>query len=120
MVIRLFVAVAVAVPAATSAFAAEPVPKALHDLMVKLMVETKVIAVPSITVPASQYKSGGDPNTLEIVLLTKKGDGPSRISDDGEVIFLYKASDSEQSALIARAFEIRARRRLARRALLQS
>jgi hypothetical protein len=98
---------------ATGAVAAEPDPKALHDLMVKLMAETKVIAVQSISVPASQYKSDGNPDTLEIVFLTKKSDGPSRVSDDGEVIFLYKASDAEQSTLIGHAFEIRARRRLA-------
>jgi hypothetical protein len=98
---------------AVSAVAAEPDPKALHDLMVKLMAETKVVAVASISGPASECKSDGDPNTLEIVFLSKKCDGPSRVSDDGEVIFLNKASDAEQSALIGRAFEIRARRRLA-------
>jgi hypothetical protein len=110
MIRRMLTSLAVA---ATIVSAAEPDPKALHDLIVKLMVETKVIGVLSISVPASQYKSDGDPNTLEVVFLTKKSDGPSRVSDDGEVIFLYKASDAEQSALIARAFEIRARHRLA-------
>src|SRR5579871_1357168 len=98
---------------AATAVAAEPDPKALADMIVKLMEETKVVAVMSIDGPASGYKSDGDPNTLEIVFLTKKSDGPSRVSDDGEVIFLYKASDKEQSALIGKAFDIRARRRLA-------
>jgi hypothetical protein len=95
------------------AAAAEPDPKTLNDLVVKLMQETKVVAVMSISVPASEYRADGDPNTLEIVFLTKKSDGPSRVSDDGEVIFLYHASDKEQSDLIAKAFDIRARRRLA-------
>ena len=36
----------------------------------------------------------------------------SRVSDDGEVIYLYKPSDKEQQGLINKAFEIRARRRL--------
>jgi hypothetical protein len=91
--------------------AAEPDPQALHDMVVKLMRETKVIAVTSLSVPASEYKSDGDPNTLEIVFLTRKSDGPSRVSDDGEVIFLNHASDKQQSDLIARAFDVRARRR---------
>jgi hypothetical protein len=95
------------------ALAAEPSPTALHDMQVKLMTETKIVAVMSLSVPASEYKSDGDPNTLEIVFLSKKSDGPSRVSDDGEVIFLYKSSDKEQQALIAKAFEIRAKRRLA-------
>jgi hypothetical protein len=94
------------------AVAAEPDPKALNDMVVKLMEETKIVAVMSISVPASEYKSDGDPNTLEIVFLKKKSDGPSRVSGDGEVIFLYHASDKEQGDLIAKAFSIRARRRL--------
>lgn len=60
-----------------------------------------------LTTPAAEYKDDGDPTTLEIVFLTKKADGPSRVSDNGEVIFLYKASDETQQKLITRAFEIR-------------
>lgn len=93
--------------------AAEPSPETLHDMVLKLMQETKVLAVMDLTVPASEYKADGDPNTLEIVTLEKKSDGPSRVTDDGEVIFLNHASSKEQSALIAKAFDIRARRRLA-------
>jgi hypothetical protein len=95
------------------AVAAEPDPSALHDLIVKLMQETKVVAVSDVSGPVSEYHSDGDPSTLEIVFLTKKADGPSRVSDDGEVIFLYHASEKQQSDLIGKAFEIRARRRLA-------
>ena len=95
------------------ALAADPDPKALHDLTLKLMQQTKVVAVMSLKVPASEYKSDGDPSTLEIVFLANKADGPSRVSDDGQVIFLYKATDQEQSDLIGRAFDIRARRQLA-------
>jgi hypothetical protein len=92
--------------------AAEPDQKALHDMVMQLMAQTKVLAVSSLTVPASQYKPDGDPSTLEIVILAKDSDGPSRVSEDGEVIFLNHASKEEQSALIAKAFDIRARRRL--------
>ncbi len=109
----LFRTLAVSLVLCAAVGAAELDPKTLHDMVVKLMEETKVVAVMGLSVPASEYKSDGDPNTLEIVFLSKKSDGPSRVSDDGEVIFLYNASDKEQSALIAKAFEIRARRRLA-------
>jgi hypothetical protein len=78
-------------------------PDELRDRILK---QTKVV-VTQLTVPAHEYKGDGDPNTLEIVFLTNKSDGPSRVSDDGEVIFLYKATDNTQQQLISRAFEIR-------------
>jgi hypothetical protein len=73
----------------------------------RILTETKMNVVTELAVPAAEFKSDGDPTTIEIVFLTKKSDGPSRVSDDGEVIFLYKASDKTQQKLIARAFEIR-------------
>jgi hypothetical protein len=76
------------------------------ELRDRIWRQTQVV-VTQLSVPAREYKGDGDPNTLEIVFLTKKSDGPSRVSDDGEVIFLYKASDSTQQQLISRAFEIR-------------
>ena len=76
------------------------------ELRNRILTQTKVV-VTELTVPAGEYKGDGDPTTLEIVFLTKKSDGPSRVSDDGEVIFLYKASDKVQQQLISRAFEIR-------------
>jgi hypothetical protein len=66
-----------------------------------------VIVVTELSVPAAEYKGDGNPKTLEIVILTKESDGPSRVTDDGEVIFLYKASKETQRELITRAFEIR-------------
>ena len=74
---------------------------------VRLFDETRIVAVMDLAVPASEYKDDGDPNTLEIVFLKKKADGPSRVSENGEIIFLYKASDKTQQKLIAEAFEIR-------------
>jgi hypothetical protein len=76
------------------------------------MENTKISMRTKLPVPAHEYKSDGDPETLEIVYLDKKEDGPSRVSDDGEVVFLYKASDRKEQALIDRAFEIRARQTL--------
>ena len=73
----------------------------------RILQETKMNVVTELTVPASEFKDDGDPATIEIVFLDKKSDGPSRVSDNGEVIFLYKASDRTQQKLITRAFEIR-------------
>lgn len=73
----------------------------------RILTETKMNVVTELSVPASEFKGDGDPTTIEIVFLTKKSDGPSRVSDDGEVIFLYKASDKTQQKLITKAFEIR-------------
>jgi len=73
----------------------------------RILTQTKMNVVTELTGPASEFKGDGDPTTIEIVFLTKKSDGPSRVSDDGEVIFLYKASDKTQQRLIERAFEIR-------------
>jgi hypothetical protein len=79
-------------------------PEEMHN---RILEQTKVVAVMALKVPASEYKGDGDPNTLEVVFLSKKSDGPSRVSDDGEVIFLYKPSDDVRQKLIGRAFEIR-------------
>ncbi|MDQ2641416.1 MAG: hypothetical protein M3Y79_12670 [Pseudomonadota bacterium] len=78
-----------------------------NDVLVRLMQETKVVAVMGLPGGNRDYKGDEDAATLEIVFLDKKGDGPSRVSDNGEVIFLYKASDKTQSKLIEKAFEVR-------------
>jgi len=98
---------------ATTVLAAEPTEKELYAKIVELMQSTKMNLRMGLDMPAAEFKGDGDPDTIEIVMLDKKADGPSRVSDDGEVIFLYKASDKKQQALIAEAFAIRAKRRLA-------
>jgi hypothetical protein len=82
-----------------------------RQLMVKLMQDTKITAVTSVTDPA-KFVDDKDPNTLEIVMLDDPKLGESRVSDDGEVIFDNGSSDDEQQNLITRAFEIRARLRI--------
>lgn len=100
---------------ATSAvFAAEPTQQELYAKIVELMENTKTSLRMGLDVPASEYKGDGDPDTIEIIELDKKSDGPSRVSDDGEVIFLYKASGKKQQELIEQAFAIRAKLALAK------
>ena len=79
-----------------------------------LMEKTKVGAVMDYVGSPSEYKSDGDPDTLEIVFLPKQKGVSSTVSDDGEVIFLVgKVKDAEQQRLITMAF---CRRAVARRA----
>ena len=91
------------------ALAAEPTPQELNAKVVELMQSTKLNMRDGLDVPAADYKSDGDPETLELVMLKDKKDGPSRVSPDGQVIFLYKASGKKQQALIEEAFILRAK-----------
>ncbi|MCV2371427.1 hypothetical protein [Roseateles oligotrophus] len=108
---RIVLALAIAaIPLST--IAAEPTAQEIAKLLPKLMAETLVNARMGISVPIANFKSDGDPNTLEIVFLEKSEPGANTVSDDGEVIFLFEASDKLQSKLINTAFENRAKRRL--------
>jgi len=91
------------------ALAAEPTPQEFNAKVVELMQSTKLNMRDGLDVPAADYKSDGDPETLEVVMLKDKKDGPSRVSPDGQVIFLYKASGKKQQALIEEAFILRAK-----------
>jgi len=70
---------------------------------------TKMHARMGLDKPASEFRSDGDPTTLEIVFLSKPEDGPSRVAEDGEVIFQQEGtSDKEQQQLLKQAFGLRA------------
>jgi hypothetical protein len=87
-------------------------PADIATLRMKIMEETEVIARMDIDVPSTDFKDDGNPKTLEMVFLSKRSDGPSRVSPNGEVVFLYKASDKLQSELIGKAFDLRVARAL--------
>lgn len=81
-----------------------------EELRNRILTETQfnLVSGDELPSPLSEYKGDGDPMTLEMVVFSNKSDRPSRVSDDGEVIFLYeKASDRVQQKLIQKAFEIR-------------
>ncbi|MFG6485591.1 hypothetical protein ACG04R_02845 [Roseateles sp. BYS78W] len=98
---------------ALGVMAQEPAPQELAKLRQKLMAETQVNARMGIDGPVAKFKSDGNPDTLEIVFLDKPDPDANTVSEDGEVIFLYKASDEVQTKLIGKAFELKARLRLA-------
>jgi hypothetical protein len=92
----------------TGAAVAERTADDIRQLKIHLMMTTKTIAVPNLSVPADKYVPDGDPDTLEVVFLTKPEGGPSRVTDDGEVIFIqHGTSEQEQQDLINKAFDIR-------------
>jgi len=77
-----------------------------------IMLETKVVVGKKLTGPASEYQHDDDPNTVELVMLGRDDPGPSRLSEDGEVIFQKgkRASEDEIHALLDKAFDIREQR----------
>jgi hypothetical protein len=94
----------------SAAVAAEQAPTA-EELRFKVLVETQIVVVDKLPVPAGEYTGDGNPDTLEIVMLPKEA-GPSRVSDDGEVIFDNAAPDDEKAALMDKAISIRVQRRM--------
>jgi hypothetical protein len=108
---RQLLACAIVFGAATATMA-EPTAQEIAKMQEQLLAETQVVAVQGVKVLIKDFKSDGDPKTLEIAFLAKKQPGMNSVSDDGEVIFLFKPSDDLQSELIGKAFELRARRRL--------
>lgn len=95
------IAIVAVVPLLDSAKAETP-----GDTRDRILAETRVNAV-FLEGPLGTFTPDGDPTTLEIVFLKKKADGPSRVTEDGEVVFLYKASEDQQQDLVQKAFEIR-------------
>jgi len=82
----------------------------LHDQDVQdLARKTKIVSVTASTGTSAGYMSDGDRTTLELVSLPAGDSEPSRVADDGEVVFLQpQTRDEEKQRLIARAFYIKA------------
>jgi hypothetical protein len=84
-----------------------------EEIRTRVLTQTKVVYTTDLRVPVAEYKGDGDPMTLEIVDL---GDSEqSRVSDDGEVIFLSKPDAGRKpilDRLFKRAFELRIARAL--------
>ena len=53
------------------------------------METSKVVAVVDIEDPSAAFRDDGDSDSLQIVFLSKNSGCPSRVSPDGEIIFLY-------------------------------
>jgi hypothetical protein len=98
--------------ALVGAHAAEPSPEQFQKMLEKVMAETKVNARMGLRGAVKDFKSDGDPKTLEIVFLEHRVPGANTVSEDGEAIFLFEPSEDVQQKLIGQAFEIRTRARL--------
>jgi len=75
---------------------------------ITLMLETEVVEGRKLTGKPEEYVSDGNPNTIELVALPKGDPGPSRVSADGQVIFLTRADmrGEPNDALLQKAFDI--------------
>jgi hypothetical protein len=79
---------------------------------IMIMLDTKVVVGKKLKGPASEYQHDNDPNTIELVILGRDDPGPSRVSEDGEIIFQKgtRVSDDEADGLLQKAFDIREQR----------
>ena len=91
---------------------AEPSKQEILKLSLKLMGETQINARNDFEGTIAEFHADKDPKTLELVYLKKPEPGANSVSEDGEVVFFYEASDQVQSDLTNKAFDIRAKRRL--------
>jgi hypothetical protein len=104
-------AAAIACCLSLPALADDTCPDDMATAKARMMMDTHLIAVTSLSVPADEYVSK-EPDALEIVFLSKSDDGSSRVSDDGNVVFLSKdASQETQQSLTSQAFDIRMKRK---------
>jgi hypothetical protein len=95
-------ALAWAVFASSSAMAEETE----NQCKVRLMTTTKLV-MGADTDAAGNIIPDSDPDSLQVVFLTKPEQGKSRVSDDGQMIFLNNATEDEQEALTLKAYDIR-------------
>lgn len=92
--------------------AEDPQPKKEPRSKIIIMLDTRVVAGKKLKGPAAEYQPDNDPNTIELVILGPNDEGPSHVSEDGEVIFQRgtHASQEEVDSLLDQAFEIRVKR----------
>ena len=95
---------------AVAAQAQDIPPEQLKKALIAVMQSNKVNAHMGLSGTVAQFKSDGDPNTLEIVFLKSDTEGANTVREDGEVIFLFDPTDDVQQRLIHQAFERKARR----------
>jgi hypothetical protein len=94
-----------------ASWAADTTVTAANEEIAALMKITKIVGI-FPKGPASEFKADEDPETLQILFLDKPEDGPSRVSDDGEVFFRQTdISQPDDQRLINQAFILRAAHR---------
>jgi hypothetical protein len=109
-----FTALALALLAGFGAARANDQSDAVRQFANKLMQTTTVVAVTNVAT-ADEFVPDNDPDTLQIVYLTDLNAGKNHVSDDGEVVyFVGDPPVDSQQPYIFKAFEIRAKLRLAK------
>ena len=76
--------------------------------MVLMMERTRKTFITNYTGLESDFRSDGDPDTLEIVFLSERDGSKSGVADDGEAMFLYgEPPDEEYRRLLMLAYCLR-------------
>lgn len=78
----------------------------------ELMESTKLHALTKTETAARRHVADGRHDTLEILLISDRLKGVSRVSEDGELILQYRESDVPAQELVRRAFILRALRKI--------
>jgi hypothetical protein len=75
---------------------------------IMIMLETNIVPGKKLKGPPAEYKPDKDPNTIELVELPSSDTGPSRVSEDGQVIFVrdMRMTQKETKQLMDKAFDI--------------
>ena len=88
-------------------------PKAFAETEVELRTRVvspiRLVEVKEPTTSPRDYPADADQHTLELVYMSERSDGPSRISPDGQVIYLsrFGLNSKVKEKLIGNALEIR-------------
>lgn len=78
------------------------------DSLIQFLARERTVPVETLTVPAGEFKSDGDPDTVELVVIVKPKDGASRFVEDGAVVFLRPdISEPAMNRLLQQAQEAR-------------
>jgi hypothetical protein len=82
------------------------------ELRTRVISALRVVEVQSAPAVGAQYLGDGDPQTIEVLRFRVKGDGPSRVSADGQVVYLAlgEGTSKHWEKYLNRAFEIHFRK----------
>ena len=82
------------------------------ELRTRVISALRVVEARPATELAAQYRGDGNPQTIEVVYLRGESQGPSRVSEDGQVVYLARRESTSKhwEKFLNRAFEIHFRK----------
>ena len=82
------------------------------ELRTRVISALRIVEVRPAPALAARYLGDADPRTIEVVRLHERGDGPSRVSQHGQVVYLGigESTSKHREMHLNRAFEIHFRK----------